>query len=252
MLPYFRQPELSIGSFKIHAFGALVALAVLVGSEIVRRRALRARLEPLAAASMVSWIVLVGFAGAHLVDRLIYFPRATMADPMSLLRFWEGISSFGGFLFGGFGAWLFFRSQPEGFPHWKYVDAAAYAFPFSWLFGRTGCFLAYDHPGLPTDFFLGQRYSDGVVRHNLGLYEDLYTVPIALAFLVLGRQPRFPGFFLGLFIVLYGPFRFLADFLRKVDVRYFGLTPGQYGTIGLLALGLIVLARGRSGRLGSV
>jgi phosphatidylglycerol:prolipoprotein diacylglycerol transferase len=171
---------------------------------------------------------------------------------MSLLRFWEGISSFGGFLGGGFGAWLFFHRASSELPRWKYVDAAAYAFPFAWIFGRTGCFLAYDHPGLPTDFFLGQRYSDGVVRHNLGLYEDIYTVPIVIAFLALGRRPRFPGYFLGLFIVLYVPFRFLADFLRKVDVRYFGLTPGQYGTIGLLALGIIVLARGRAGRLGSV
>ena len=35
-----------------------------------------------------------GFLGSHLVDRLVDFPRETLADPFSLLRFWESLSSF--------------------------------------------------------------------------------------------------------------------------------------------------------------
>ncbi len=245
MLPYFSQPRLALGPLTIHAFGVLVAAAVLVGSELVRRRALKEGLQPAMAARMVTWILLVGFAGAHLVDRLVYFPRDTLANPVSLVRFWEGLSSFGGFIGGGLGAWLFFRRVDTGGNTWRYVDTVAYAFPFGWIFGRTGCFVAFDHPGFPTEFFLGQKYMDGVVRHNLGLYEAIYTIPIAAVFLVLGRTRRFPGYFVALFVMLYAPFRFLADFLRKVDVRYLGLTPGQYGTIGLVILGAIVLVRGR-------
>ena len=90
-------------------------------------------------------------------------------------------------------------------------------------------------------------YTDGVIRHNLGLEEALYTAGIALLFQLLGRKPRFPGFYLGLFLVLYAPFRFGVDFLRLVDVRYGGLTPGQYGCIALLVLAVVILALPRRG-----
>ncbi|WP_437593604.1 hypothetical protein [Sorangium sp. So ce1000] len=43
--------------------------------------------------------------------------------------------------------------------------------------------------------------------------------------------------------VLYAPVRFLLDFLRIVDVRYAGLTPGQYGAIALFIAGLVLLIR---------
>jgi phosphatidylglycerol:prolipoprotein diacylglycerol transferase len=80
-------------------------------------------------------------------------------------------------------------------------------------------------------------YKDGVVRYNLGLKEALYSIAVALLFVFLGRRRRFDGFYLGLFIVLYAPFRFAVDFLRIVDVRYGVLTPGQYGCIALLLVG---------------
>jgi phosphatidylglycerol:prolipoprotein diacylglycerol transferase len=42
-------------------------------------------------------------------------------------------------------------------------------------------------------------------------------------------------------MVLYAPFRFAADFLRIVDVRYGGLTPGQWGCIALALGGAAIL-----------
>ena len=44
------------------------------------------------------------------------------------------------------------------------------------------------------------------------------------------------------------PFRFLVDNLRVVDVRYLGLTPGQYGCVALMLVaspGLSSTARSR-------
>jgi phosphatidylglycerol:prolipoprotein diacylglycerol transferase len=214
---------------------------------IVRRRAATLGIPQHAVERFLAWVLVGGFAGAHLVDRLVYFPGETMHDPLSLFRFWESLSSFGGFVGGTIGALLFFRRHGAPGSAWKYVDSFAYAFPFGWILGRTGCFVAFDHPGRPTAFVLGQMYRDGVVRHNLGLEEAIYTALIAVLFAALGRRPRPPGFFLGLFLVLYAPFRFAADFLRIIDVRYFGLTPGQYGCIVLLVVGASIIVRG--GRL---
>ena len=242
MIPYFSQPQLPIGPITIHAFGVLVACALLVGMRIVRRRAAAQGLPDREVGRFLSWVLIGGFAGAHLLDRLVYFPAETMADPLSLLRFWESLSSFGGFLGGTVGALLFFKKHAGPGSTWKYVDSFAYAFPFAWILGRTGCFVAYDHPGRPTELWLGQVYKDGVVRHNLGLEEAIYTIFVAALFHYLGRRPRFPGFFLGLFMLVYAPFRFSVDFLRIVDVRYGGLTPGQYGCIALAIAGAGILS----------
>ena len=241
MIPYFAQPQLHLGPLTIHAFGVLVACAVLFGTRIVVRRAALEGLSEQAVGRFLGWVLVAGFVGAHLMDRLVYFPGETMADPLSLIRFWESLSSFGGFVGGSIGALLYFRRHAAPGSVWKYIDSFIYAFPFGWIFGRTGCFVAFDHPGSPTRFFLGQVHKDGVVRHNLGLDEAIYTVFIAAIFHVLGKRPRPPGFFLGLFMVVYAPFRFSADFLRIVDVRYFGLTPGQYGCIVLALVGVAIL-----------
>jgi phosphatidylglycerol:prolipoprotein diacylglycerol transferase len=241
MLPYFRQPTIPLGPITIHAFGLLVAAAVLVGTWVVKRRLERDGLPLRPGQQLLSYILIGGFAGAHLVDRLVYFPAETMADPISLLKFWNGLSSFGGFLGAVVGAIIFLQRQPPDAGGLPYLDAVAYGFPFGWIFGRTGCFVAYDHPGSETTFFLSQYYSDGKLRHNLGLDEALYTIVIAALFAVLGRRKRVPGFYLGLLPVVYAPFRFAVDFLRKNDVRYGGLTPGQWGCFALVALGVLIL-----------
>jgi phosphatidylglycerol:prolipoprotein diacylglycerol transferase len=244
MIRYFAQPSLSLGPITIHAFGVLVAVGILIGMRLIRRRAKGWGLDPATAERLTIWILLGGFAGAHLVDRLVYFPADALANPWSLLRFWEGLSSFGGFLGAIAGAALFVRHEHLGTQRWPYLDLVAYAFPTSWFFGRTGCFVAFDHPGAATSFFLAERYADGVVRHNLGLDEALYTLPVALFFLWLGRgRARAPGFFVGLLAVLYAPARFLLDSLRLVDVRYLGFTPGQYGAAALIVVGALILWR---------
>lgn len=241
MIPYFRQPSLELGPLTIHSFGVLVACAVMVGVTIMHRRAAAEGLAAAEVSRFINWVLVFGFLGAHLVDRFIYFPANTFAHPISILRFWDGLSSFGGFLGGTVGAVLFFRRHATPGSAWKHLNSYAYAFPFAWMFGRLGCFVAYDHPGRPTSFFLGQVYKDGLVRHNLGLEEALYTMVIAAIFYVLGRKPRHDHFFMSLFLILYAPFRFLVDFLRTVDVRYLGLTPGQYGCIALVVIGLVLV-----------
>jgi phosphatidylglycerol:prolipoprotein diacylglycerol transferase len=179
------------------------------------------------------------------VDRLVYFPDQTLQHPQTILFFWQGLSSFGGFLGAIVAAFLFFRRVPEAAAQrWRYLDCIAWGFPFGWIFGRTGCFLAFDHPGSPTHFFLSEVDREGIVRHNLGLDEALYTIVIAAIFFVLGRRARrAPGFYVGLLAVLYAPVRFMFDFLRIVDVRYFGLTPGQWGAIALVVVGVLIVRR---------
>ena len=120
------------------------------------------------------------------------------------------------------------------------------------FFGRLGCTVSGDHPGPRTNFFLAFPYGDGP-RHNLGLYEMLFTLLVIVpANLMLNRRKPPVGSFLALDCLLYGAGRFALDFLRATDLpdadpRYFGLTLAHYCSLAVFVFGLwmLVLARGR-------
>jgi len=275
VIPYFPQPEFHLfGPVTIHAFGAIVALAVIVGWQGIVARTRAKSLDPELVQDLMSYVVLSGFVVAHLYSVLAYFPREAMEHPLLLLKFWEDISSFGGFAGGLLGLWLFFRFKArdvDATTRLRYLDAIAYVFPFAWAIGRIACTVAHDHPGTITTFPLGislkspeaQAYIAFFYReagrlaelpppaalakmafNDLGWYEFLYTASLMVpAFILLDRKPRPPGFFLVAFLLLYVPARFSLDFLRISDARYFGLTPGQYAGIAVFLAAILFMVR---------
>jgi prolipoprotein diacylglyceryltransferase len=52
------------------------------------------------------------------------------------------------------------------------------------------------------------------------------------------KKAHFKGWYVATFVIAYMPFRFAWDFLRAVDARYAGLTPGQW--IGIVLFGLCI------------
>ena len=263
-IPYLQIPELTIipkgffggfpsGAFSIKPFGTLVAIGVYVGSFLSTRLGKRLGLNERALASFAAWVVGFGFLGGHMLDVIFYYPGQVLRDPLSLFRLWEGLSSFGGFsgaIIGGF-LWKL-RYKSDILP---YADVIASSFPAGWVFGRTGCSVAHDHPGLPSDLWFAVQYPGGG-RFDLGLYEMVLTIPLALAFLWLRRKPRPWGFYVGAMAIAYAPVRFALDFLRvgepihesggltaAVDPRYAGLTPAQWACFGLLVMGVYFFVR---------
>ena len=266
MIPFFQQPTFAFGPLTIHAFGLIVALAVLVGLRIGASRFARSGLDPAIGERLAWWAIVGGFIGAHLFSVIFYFPEKIAKDPLVLLRFWEDISSFGSILGGLVGIWLFLRIQAPEMPserRWAYLDGAAFAFTVSLMTGRIACSLAHDHPGKYTRFplalslkseearaYLGRVYAAAgrtvdlppqaeLARygfHDLGLYEFLYLALIVVpAMSWLDRQPRRLGFFVVAFVTLYVPVRFLLDFLRVSDIRYGPFTPAQWVALASLA-----------------
>jgi len=242
MFPYFEQPSLSLGSYTLYFFQVAVCTAVILGYEIVVRRAPRTGLDSEEVASVLAWVILWGFVGSHVFDTLAYYPERIREDPLVLVKIWGSMSSFGGMM-GGMAAALVLarRKGWSGRQTLALADGIGFGFPFAWIFGRLGCALAHDHVGVPTDHWLGVRFPEGT-RFDLGLLELLYTIPIAALFYFLDRKPRPNGFFLGLFLALYGPVRFVLDTLRTGDARYLGWTPGQYVAILATLAGLALLA----------
>ena len=269
MIPFFDQPTLSLGPLTVHAYGALVATGVIFGGWLVLRRSRRKGLDPEETERMLTWMLVAGFVGAHLFSVLAYFPEELARDPWLLFRIWEDLSSFGGIAGGAVGIWIYLRIRAPAEVRrrkWSYWDLIGFGLPFGWAFGRLGCMMAHDHPGKVTDFFLSRSLQSPEARayitrlyeaspwvgdlppasrlaemgfHDLGWYEFLYLALVMVpVFLVLNRSDRSPGFWAAAFLLMYGPVRFLLDYLRVVDPRYLGLTPGQYMAAAGTLIGL--------------
>ncbi|RME74686.1 MAG: prolipoprotein diacylglyceryl transferase [Planctomycetota bacterium] len=247
-IPYFPQPTFRIGPLTLHSFGMLVATGILVGTWIGGRRVRKAGLDPEPFGDYALFMLVIAFISAHVLEILFYRPEALLDDPLLLLRVWDGISSYGGFVGAILGALIWTRRNlPDRRARWIYFDATAYALPFGWLFGRLGCFTAHDHPGIASNFPLAVDFppdyfgpGQGGPHLDLGLLEAIYTFFLCLLFLALGRKRRPLGFYLAILPILYAPVRFFFDEFRIVDRRYLGLTPGQYFSVAFLVIGLWV------------
>ena len=241
MLPYIEQPTLELGPYRLEAFLVLVAAAIVTQFQIVMRRAPRHGIDRGTASSLLGWAILLGLASAHVFDVLAYYPERLAENPLELLRFWGGVSSFGGMLGGLGGLYLVMRrKRMSGADMLRFVDCLIFALPFTLAVGRLGCALQHDHPGVSSTHWLAVAFPDGP-RFDLGLLEFLYVSVLALAFLLLGRRRRPDGFYLGLFFAAYGPVRFVLDSLRVSEARYLGWTPGQYLSLVAACAGLAVL-----------
>ena len=245
----------------IQPFGILVATGVVLGTKLAEWYAKRLDINPDVLSDFATHVVFIGFVGAIVLNALFYETDNLMAflrDPMGQdaqgrdnLR-WMGLSSYGGFVGAMVGIWIWRKRRKM--PSWALADAVGFAFPLGWVFGRTGCFVVHDHPGAQTDFFLGvDNYNNaGIPRHDLGFYEVIYAaVVMAIFFLILRAYPtkekRPMGLWVGLMPLLYTPGRFMLDFLRiqnqaGADVRFSGLTPAQYASIGMfiMAVGFLI------------
>jgi len=245
MIPYFDGHLFDVAGIPIHMFGVLVAIGIIVGDQIVVRQGAKRGLDERDVKFLNARIVIGGFIVAHLVSVIFYFPERIKENPLVLVYVWSGLSSFGGFL--GAAIAFIYYTRKEKIPALAYADAVALGLAVGWIFGRTGCFTAHDHPGRHTTFFLAVRYPEGP-RHDLGLYELLFTIVMTVILFAYARKPRIPGRVIGLFAVMYAPVRFGLDFLRATDVtrpdeRYAGLTPAQYACVATLAVGIWLMRR---------
>lgn len=213
-------------------FWILVAIGIALGARVTLQRGEQLGLPRSSLRALMTVALVAGFAAARLLYLVAERPSEQPMRWLDLIAPAGRLSSVGGFV----GAVVMLRcwTHRRRLPIAPYADALAAGFPLGWLFGRLGCFIAHDHPGRLTQFFLGVHYPDGV-RHDLGLDEALYAATLALIFRLLRRRNRPIGTYTTILIITYAPMRFALDFLRTTDQRYFGLTVAQAGCFLLWA-----------------
>lgn len=254
ILPFYQIPSFHIaGPFSLQPFGLLVVTGIYLGLRWIVRRAKQMGLSQVHAENGMQWGVIPGLMGAHVGEIVFYqWDRLMVEGPLLLLKFWDGISSYGGFIAGVLG-YLYYHRKHTPKQMLEYADIMLQGLVVGWIFGRLGCTVVFDHPGPITDFFLAQPYpfGTGETRHNLGFYEFLYTVivmfPATLLIHHLWKLRRVPaGLQAAMICLTYAPFRFALDFMRSTDlsgsdVRYFGLTFAHYSSIATLIIGVLLV-----------
>lgn len=245
MVPYVTVGAIDIFGFELQPFFLLVIIGVLTGVFLFDRICKRGGpIDRRVALHFPEVCLVFGFIGAHLVHVLFYHPELMKDDAWVLFKIWGGYSSFGGFLGGFLGGIIYLKLNRV--PVMPYGDRVLFALLTGWIFGRTGCAVTHDHPGIHTDFFLGVKFPDGV-RHDLGFYELLVTIALVGILYLIARRPHRTGTIVGALILIYSPIRFFFDFLRVTeghyaDSRFLGLTPAQYGMILMTIAGIALLA----------
>jgi len=178
-------------------------------------------------------IILGGRLGSVLFYNLPYY----LEHPLGVFKIWEGGMSFHGGLIGVLIAiWWFGHRQKIGF--FNVSDFLTPVVPVGLLLGRIANFINGELWGRPTDLPWGMVFPDpragGLPRHPSQLYEALLEGVVLFAVLWwFSSRPRPVMAVSGLFLLLYGIFRGLAELVREPD-RQVGFLAGDWLTMGML------------------
>ena len=244
--PNFDPVAIRLGPVAIHWYG-LMYLVGFVGSwwlGTVRARQPHWNWPKDRVGDLLFYVALGVILGGRLGYTFFYNFPLFLKDPLVLLRIWEGGMSFHGGLIGVIVAYLLFARHQKLDP-FVVGDFAAPLIPFGLLTGRIGNFINGELWGKPTDLPWGMVFSSAPTaepRHPSMLYEAALEGVVMLAVLWwFGRKPRPRMAVAGLFLILYGTFRSLVEFVRMPDA-HIGYLAGGWLTMGIALSIPMVLA----------
>jgi phosphatidylglycerol:prolipoprotein diacylglycerol transferase len=229
--------------------------------------------------SEITWDLLFmavvgGILGAKIYYLLLNFPRL-VEDPASLIFARGGLVWYGGFLGGVALVFWQIRRQKLHLP--SQADMIAPGLALGYGVGRIGCFLVGDDWGRPTGSWVGIAFPQGapptrvdIIQREFGIQVDpeliarygeivpvhptqLYEVGLSfLIFLFLWsirKHRHAKGWLFMVWLSLAGVERFLVEFFRAKDDRFFGfLTLAQVLSLILVLVGVAGISRLREAR----
>ncbi|MGX2975077.1 prolipoprotein diacylglyceryl transferase [Ursidibacter arcticus] len=240
---------LQLGPISVHWYGIMYLLGFGFAYWLGVRRAKNS--NGVWTAEQVDQLLFNGFfgvvLGGRIGDVLFYNFDRLMIDPLYLFRIWEGGMSFHGGLIGVIIAMIWTsRRQQRSF--WQTADFVAPLIPFGLGMGRIGNFINGELWGRVTDVPWAMIFPhvDSLPRHPSQIYQALLE-GLAL-FLLLNlfiRKQRPMGSVAGLFLVGYGVFRFIVEYVREIDPAVNTttdiITRGQLLSLPMVIGGIIIM-----------
>lgn len=243
----------SIGPLSVRWYGIAYVLgfifAGLLMTKLAKRWKLRFNTDALL--TIICCVVVGIILGARLGYCLFYGTEDYLANPLELFAFNKGGMSFHGGLVGALLAGIV-AAKLTHIPYLTLADMGAIAAPIGLFLGRCANFVNGELWGDFTDLPWGVVFggaAGAMPRHPSQLYEALLEGVLLFAILfALSRKlpPRPRGTFIGVFLVLYGCFRFAIEFVRQPDAQLgylWGgwLTMGQLLSVPLIVAGIAIL-----------
>jgi phosphatidylglycerol---prolipoprotein diacylglyceryl transferase len=213
---------------------------------------------PAAITDLITALIVGVLVGGRLGYFLLYQTDSVLADPLVLIRVWEGgMASHGGFAGVVVALWWWARKQKTSFL--SAGDLVVTTVPAGFLFGRLANFIngelvgkasnvawAVIFPHNEIDRALGQA---AVPRHP----SQLYAAALEGALLLALMQWRFwrsdaartqPGRLSGEYLVAYALARAIGEVFREPDASLlFGLSRGTFYSVFLAAAGVLLIVR---------
>lgn len=206
------------GPIKLYTFGLMLVIGLLCAMWLGRKRAERYGLTKDQFVDASFWALVLGILGARIVfiaQDWDYYRRN-----MDKLLSWqfEGITSFGGIIFGAIGLWLW--SKIRRIPLIAVLDTAGAAFLLAHAIGRIGCLMNGCCFGTQCELPWGIHVANHTgLFHPAQVYDSLMNIAALVILLRLEKRGLRSGQSFGLFLMLHGLARFIYEFWRAGTVE---------------------------------
>ncbi|GAB3376635.1 prolipoprotein diacylglyceryl transferase [Spongiibacter taiwanensis] len=251
MHPNIDPVAVKLGPLSVHWYG-LMYLGGFIAAWAIARMRTRQPWSPIKA-DQIEDLIFYGAVGVVLGGRLGYvlfynFPQF-LADPLWLFRVWEGGMAFHGGLLGVIVAVALYarRISVSVYALWDFIVPLA---PIGLGLGRLGNFIGQELWGRPSDVPWAMVFPhdpSGLARHPSQLYQFALEGVVLFAIVFwYTRKPRPRLAPAGLFLLCYGCFRFLVEFVREPDqhIGYDALgwvTRGQELSLPMIVVGAVLM-----------
>ena len=196
------------------------------------------------------WAVVGIILGGRIGYVLFYQSELFVKNPLYILEIWNGGMSFHGGLVGIIVS-IFLYCKINKIEFFYLSDLVSIAAPIGLFLGRIANFINTELIGRKTDFYIAVIYPsiDNLPRHPSQLYEAFLEGIVIFLILIFYffKYIKFKnnGFISGMFLSLYGLFRFLIEFLREPDEQlglFFNfISMGQILSLPIFILGVILM-----------
>jgi phosphatidylglycerol:prolipoprotein diacylglycerol transferase len=242
---------LQLGPITLRTYGALVALAFVLGLGLVRWLGAQRQLPDAFLLDLATALIVAGMTGARTLYVLLNW-EFFRGHPLDIFKVWEGgLVFYGGFLFAAAaGVWF---TRRRGQPIGTVADVLAPGLALGHGIGRLGCFAAGCCYGRPTTlpWAVYFRHPEalaplGIGLHPTQIYESIGDVAIAFFLAGLARTRRLrSGAVFWTYVLMYGILRYTVELVRGDDrgAVVGGLYPSQWiaaTAIVVAALALVI------------
>lgn len=197
--------------------------------------------------SLITVMIICMFIGARFAYVFIYNWDYYSQNLMDLLAVWKGGLSFHGALVGLLAGGYIFARQNK-ITWFEVMDSVALAGTPGMFLGRIGNFINGELYGRITNSPVGIIFPQGgpFPRHASQLYEAfLEGILLGIILWLVKQKVKVYGILSGIFVSLYGVFRFILEFFREPDSQlgyYFGfITMGQILCFLMIFSGIAII-----------